>query len=575
MSKYLPRHQVILNIILFFTLYFCFVIYLIDYDVLKNNLAYFFGITSRDASPKLYKTLFYLIYSVSFLYLILYAWKVRTKKANLYYLTQVYEVLSNYGLEVIRSIRLFKKKHKIVFFLFFGLLLLYRMVLIFLMPLEYDEIMSLVRFIKTPITFPLRWYHGLSNNHILYSFLANLLHKTEIDLRLVLRLPTLLASCMVSLVVFFFIYKRYNFTQALIFVILSNALFPLNYYATVGRGYSLHIVFATLGFLALYKLILEKQLSTRYFVLFVISSILGFYTAPSYLYIFISFYALLVIFYLENLEVLFKIFWVGFYTVLGVVFLYTPHLLSSGWGSFTNSSHKDFQKHSWSEGVEFVPKLYEALFGFYFGNLYWGGFIFGLIVLMLIYLANKHKTYFTASFTFMYVFLHCMPAFFTFAHRVFSFPRMWSVLHIINVMAIFIILQQLKNYKLKLSLTVVITVFQILFLIQNIYQDKHLGQTIKYSYQQQQDIMLIAQALRPNLERGEKIYTNYPFHLIYFSYYLLKNEYTYFGLLGFQSVEKAEEAEIIIIFRKREGNITKPKFKKKIETKNFIVYEKD
>ena len=151
-------------------------------------------------------------------------------------------------------------------------------------PLGTDEVASYDYFVHDgPLA--ITSYYPIPNNHILYNLLAYPLAKAGLSTRLAMRLPTLVVGTVGSGLSYLLLARLTGLRLATLITGLVNLAPIWVYYAAVGRGYFIEICFIQTGFFAVVELLRPASAYRRLsWGAFVASSILGFYTIPTYAY---------------------------------------------------------------------------------------------------------------------------------------------------------------------------------------------------------------------------------------------------------------------------------------------------
>ncbi|HEY8401797.1 MAG TPA: glycosyltransferase family 39 protein, partial [Cytophagaceae bacterium] len=186
-------------------------------------------------------------------------------------------------------------------------------------PLTEDEVFSYVYLVEKGLGVSAVYYPG-PNNHILYSLSCVFIDIFVDNPRWIMRLPALLASLCLPLLFFYFAAKLTDRGVAFLASALSLFSAHILHYSFHGRGYIYIILFTVI---ALFSVILYlKARQNRWLVLSGVSSVLGFYTIPIFLYPFVSVYFYLFIVVLlkkdfkELRKVIFVIALIAFFTGL-------------------------------------------------------------------------------------------------------------------------------------------------------------------------------------------------------------------------------------------------------------------
>lgn len=196
----------------------------------------------------------------------------------------------------------------------------------FVIPVSYDEAYTYLSFTtKTPLTSAL--YYPLPNNHILHSIITNFTHYIPFLSDLVcLRISNIFITFLMWMICFSFWKKFYSEKFSLILTGISSMLFMSVYYSYMSRGYELVSLFFVVSLYCTYQII-QHSSEKRYWIIFSISSILGFYTMPSYLYPFLTLHACLLL----GRSPLIRSQKSSFFSTIAIVaVIYTPIILVNG-----------------------------------------------------------------------------------------------------------------------------------------------------------------------------------------------------------------------------------------------------
>ena len=202
------------------------------------------------------------------------------------------------------------------------------------MPVSYDEAWTYLQFTsKSPLSS--LCYYPEPNNHVLHSLITNVTRYIPLaPILFCLRISSILVSFFTWLLCYSFLRKKYSANVALLITGIASMLLMAIYYSYMSRGYGLVTLFFVIGLQASYNIIFNGN-NTKDWILFGVSSILGFFTMPSYLYAFV----LLNILILFNNKFQLKeqiIYNLG--VVVLVVLLYTPIIIVNGLGALTSNT---------------------------------------------------------------------------------------------------------------------------------------------------------------------------------------------------------------------------------------------
>ncbi len=153
--------------------------------------------------------------------------------------------------------------------------------------LSTDEVASYDYFVR-PGPLAISSFYPIPNNHPLFNFSCWPLAQLTDNVRLVMRLPTFVASTVGTLLSFVGLVRVSNVRVA----VLATGLFSLSplglYYAVAGRGYFLQLTLLLLAFFAVVALLRAPAYRRLGWLVFGAASMLGFYTIPTFLYPFAS-----------------------------------------------------------------------------------------------------------------------------------------------------------------------------------------------------------------------------------------------------------------------------------------------
>lgn len=151
----------------------------------------------------------------------------------------------------------------------------------FELPFHVDEIFNFVYFTDQGI------FHSstFANNHVLTNILSAIWWKTGISPELSFRLPSILSSVFVHLLIYSVTTYYFNFRAGVFALMLSGLTFWGNVYSIEGVAYMLMTLWA---FVALTSTVLMDEDPNRGNSLFIVSSVLGFYTSQLFILPFIA-----------------------------------------------------------------------------------------------------------------------------------------------------------------------------------------------------------------------------------------------------------------------------------------------
>lgn len=322
-----------------------------------------------------------------------------------------------------------KTEKQIILLLFFCLLV---MRLLFLFNWEYyeDEAFSYQYLVSKGILTTLTYYPG-PNNHVLYNLICSFLNYSSLSEIWVMRLPSVIVSGLIFYICIPLLKTKFDFRTSLIISLLTQFCFNFFLYSFQGRGYALEVLFVVLAFYGLYKN--SKGRDENYIFLFIVSSVLGLYTIPIFVYPLIS----IVTFNLLLNRIDFKTL---FYSCVviggGAVLCYFPIFIVSGVDSVVAN---DWVKslgitHVLREFPHYINGLQDWLWDFpSYGII----FSLGLFILMLLRFGLK-KWFWFAVLSFL------IPFSLIILQGVLPFPRVWTYLTLLQGVCVGFLISQIK-----------------------------------------------------------------------------------------------------------------------------------
>ncbi|HSI90331.1 MAG TPA: hypothetical protein VK927_04400, partial [Adhaeribacter sp.] len=238
-------------------------------------------------------------------------------------------------------------------------------------PAHTDEAFSYVFFVHKGLLTVVSYY-PLPNNHVFYNLLCLPFEMAGLPPLLVMRLPAFFMAWATGLLLFGLVKKQCDFKAGfLAMALFSSGVYSL-YYAVHGRGYMLLTFFALLAGWAVLQFCRNGR--KIYLPVMVFASALGFYTVPVYAYAFASvglFGAAVLLF--NRKFIAFRQFALaGFGAVFLTLFLYSPILLTSGFGAFYGN---DVQQVAALDFSRNFPVYLQTI-----PDNYWGLGIFSLLL---------------------------------------------------------------------------------------------------------------------------------------------------------------------------------------------------
>lgn len=203
------------------------------------------------------------------------------------------------------------------------------------MPISFDEALTYTWFTSKGLLSSVAYYPA-PNNHILHSVITCITsHIPFVNPVLRVRVSSLAAGFITLIFSHALVKKHFNSNTALAVVAVSSMLFMSLYYSYMSRGYALAGLFFITALYPALNIIKGEEGSTN-FACFGISSVLGFYTMPSFLYAFVM---LNIILLLCSPKAIAKVLLADVVTCGAVVLLYMPVIIVNGFDALVNNEY--------------------------------------------------------------------------------------------------------------------------------------------------------------------------------------------------------------------------------------------
>ncbi len=224
------------------------------------------------------------------------------------------------------------------------------------MPVTYDEAWTYLYFtINSPIASVT--FYPASNNHILFSLVSNFTSLIPfLSPLLAFRISSIVISSVSWSLLYVGLKKWTGEKPALLMTALSSMLFMSVYYSYMARGYALVILFFVLASFSVWNL-LSKNNTRQYWILYVLTTVLGGYTMPSFLFVLAPLSVLLLTATATN-----KTTWLKAHlTILATCFLlYLPVMIVNGFDVFwQNISGRELPLNDFAQKI--IPFLIHAV----------------------------------------------------------------------------------------------------------------------------------------------------------------------------------------------------------------------
>jgi hypothetical protein len=257
-----------------------------------------------------------------------------------------------------------------------------------------DEVFSAFNFAAKPF-FQTISHYPLPNNHIFFNALNHWFGFVTNDLVFTGRIISGLAMAILMVSIYTFS-DRFVHNKWLRFAIIMVlwSVFPIFGFATQARGYGLHVLFSWLAFVHLFDY--SQQKDAKHLTYYVLYMVLGLWTMPSFLYIWVGLSMPLIVemvlrpkLDLAYIFATLKILWC-------TLILYLPAVSFSGWRSILANKYVASGEESMTTFVHkfFTESYFQGLFNEWFGTgtLTWIGFVIVCIPILFAIFYRKHPT---------------------------------------------------------------------------------------------------------------------------------------------------------------------------------------
>lgn len=251
---------------------------------------------------------------------------------------------------VVTSIKSVSKSGKLIMLACFSFLAILKVYFFFVLPFHVDETFNFVYFADKGI-----WHSSIAaNNHPLNNIIAAIWWKTGLSPEVSFRLTSILSSLSIHVLVYSATTHYFNSKVGIFVLMLSGVTFWGNVYAVEGVSYMLMSLWVVLAAIAVFSM---REVPGRGRSLFLVSSVLGFYTNQLFI---IPFVALLIFWFMASWynrtlqQGLPRISAVVALTAIASMLLYFPMYL---WSGFESTFHSDMSRH---DLIEMSAILFEG-----------------------------------------------------------------------------------------------------------------------------------------------------------------------------------------------------------------------
>ncbi len=364
----------------------------------------------------------------------------------------------------------------------------------FHIPVEIDEAFTYLNFSSRSPVVSLTYYPA-PNNHIFFSLLTSLSTSLPFGSQLLLlRLPSVLIYIFTLFAFFSFTREYLTQNAAILATAVFGLLFSTLYYGFLARGYGLLMLCFIMACYAAFKIV--ESPNRLAWLVFIVFSILGFYTMPSFLY---PYLALNLFVLLSDRSKLSKLLLSGVITVAIVTVLYLPVILVNGLEALAGNEYvRPISRATVIAGLPaFLLNTLEVLFG------YPAFLILALFIAALIVVTIAKPKLATFALT-----LILAPILFLIIHSVLPFPR---TLIFFTAVIIFILAAASQGILSRLSFPVVLGISLAI----------QVAQAVQFNSQilQHQDKLFDSHKVVEQVAESERIYVNAFLFDLYLEFY--------------------------------------------------------
>jgi hypothetical protein len=211
----------------------------------------------------------------------------------------------------------------------FAALLAVRSYLLLTMRIGQDEAASFMLFLHKGLP-GILFYYPLPNNHIFYNLFCLPLKYIFADPYWIMQMPVFVLSAAGGIMVYLALRSVFPFVVTY-FGVSGFAFSYLGlFYAVHGRGYFLLTLCSVFAAISIFKIYERK--SEHYWLVFLLSSVAGFFTIPVFLYPFLGllFFGFAAFIFSRNRRAFLKLLLSTFFAGIATILLYVPVIMGSG-----------------------------------------------------------------------------------------------------------------------------------------------------------------------------------------------------------------------------------------------------
>ncbi|MBS1777760.1 MAG: glycosyltransferase family 39 protein [Bacteroidetes bacterium] len=293
------------------------------------------------------------------------------------------------------------------------------------LPYDYDEAFSYLFFSGVGILSS--WFfYPLPNNHVLYNILSSVALHLPLPVVPATRVVSLVAAIIATWYFFKLMTKCVGKVSAAMATALLVFSYPFLLYAVQARGYMLLLLCALLCVYSCVNIIGGKS-RRKYYALFILSSVAGFFTIPSFLYCFLPVTVILFLnaVRLKSYREIKSTVIANLAIVMGTLALYTPIIWRNGFHALTSNNGvvargADYIKDNIGSHLQ---ETWNLLTGYLGINIY-----FWVLLVVLLFTSFFKRGNYNKSLYIISGLMLASPPLIIWLHGVIPFGRTWFYL---------------------------------------------------------------------------------------------------------------------------------------------------
>ncbi len=336
------------------------------------------------------------------------------------------------------------------------------------MPVSYDEAWTFLNFTRKGFVITMTSYDD-PNNHVFHSLITNLTKFIPNCTNLIkIRISSIFFNFLFLLLFYKFTKETFGTNFALIAVGLTSVLFMNIYYSYMSRGYGIVNLCFIISLFSVFNIIKNTNAKKKW-LLFCVSSIIGFATIPAYLYPFATLNFIVLIAHFKNIK---NQFLANFVVIIFVILFYLPIIMQNGLSALTNNIY--VQPIGFFKTIKSLPRYYfqvlTEITGIHFVIIV---FLLSISCFKIYKSENKNHIYFGVIMIFAPIILMGI-------HRVIPFVRVFNYYGIIIVLLMILPFQKIIIKLKSAYILMLIIVFQCIMLFNfdnkiNAHEEKDLA----------------------------------------------------------------------------------------------------